>query len=369
MKVGIICQNFPPSTFEGGISHYSRLLAEALCARGHNIHALTSTEFTKDDVGREDLPPIDVIRIPGPWSWSTISNIRKVVLEKGIRALILQYSPASFKSSFRIRWAISSFPCQKITSFHTLWGGRKHDRLASLLMLLGCHKIIATNSEIMHLLENHLPFFLKKTYWIPIGSNIFRAECHREKCVSPQPVISFFGMLYPGKGLSLILDVLEELKKRGHLFRFKFIGGGMLGLKSYEDNFREDIAARGLEDTVEHLGLLPAEEVSEWIQASRFLFLPYDSGLSDRRGSFMAAIAHGKAVLTSPPAIEMPFIKNGQNSLWPLESSVQAYSSLAQRLLSDDELISRLEIGATELRSYFTWEKIAAEHELVLRQE
>jgi glycosyltransferase involved in cell wall biosynthesis len=367
MLIGIVCQNFPPAIFEGGISHYSRLLAKALCARGHKIIALTSTEFTKDQKRNKKHGEIEVIRIPGPWNWATISSIKKLVLDKDIQTLILQYSPASFKSSFRVGWAVSPFPCQKITSFHTLWGGGEHDRLVSLLMLWGCRKIIATNSEIMHLLERHLPFFLKKTYWIPIGSNILSTKCYGKEDDSSRPIVSFFGMLYPGKGLSLILDVLRELKKRGHSFRFKFIGGGMLGLKSYEDHFQKDIADRGLQDTVEHLGLIPAEEVSKLIQASRFLFLPYDSGLSDRRGSFAAAIAHGKAVLTSPPVVDMPFLRAGKNVLWPENPEVASYIRLAEKLLADDEWIRKLEQGAKELARQFSWEQIARDHELVLQ--
>jgi glycosyltransferase involved in cell wall biosynthesis len=367
MIVGIVCQNFPPATFEGGISHYSLLLAKALRARGHRIFALTSTEFTKKDRGQKEGNGIDIIRIPGPWNWATIFNIKRVVLDKGIHALVLQYSPASFKSSFRVAWAVSPLPCQKITSFHTLWGGAEHDRFVSLLMLWGCRKIISTNSEIMHLLEKHVPFFLKKTYWIPIGSNILPAKCYGKKDDSSQPVISFFGMLYPGKGLSLILDVLQELKKRGHSFHFKFLGGGMLGLKSYEDHFQKDIAARGLQDTVEHLGLMPAEEVSKWIQASRFLFLPYESGLSDRRGSFMAAIAHGKAVLTSRPVADMPFIRTGENVLWPENQKLDAYIDLGEKLLIDDGLVNKLEQGAKQLARQFSWEQIAKDHELVLQ--
>ncbi len=234
-------------------------------------------------------------------------------------------------------------------------------------MLWGCHKIIATNSEIMHLLEKHVPLFLKKTYWIPIGSNILPAKYYEKRDDSSQPIISFFGMLYPGKGLSLILNVLQELKKRGHSFRFKFVGGGMLGLKSYEDHFQKDIAGRGIQDTVEHLGLLPAEDVSGWIQASRFLFLPYDSGLSDRRGSFMAAITHGKAVLTSVPAVEMPFLKPGENALWPENPGFDSYVSLAERLLLDDELLREIEQGAEKLARQFSWEQIAQDHELVLQ--
>jgi glycosyltransferase involved in cell wall biosynthesis len=283
-------------------------------------------------------------------------------------ALIVQYSPASFKWSFRLAWALAAFPCQKITAFHTLWGGGL-DRLLGLMMLLGCRKIIATNSEVMALLERHLPFFLRKTYWIPIGSNIQPIVAQTAATHDSEgPIFSYFGMVYPGKGLSLILGTLKELKNRGTPFRFKFIGGGMMGSEDYENSLCKEIEAKGLQDRVEHLGLIAAEEASFWIQASRFVFLPYDSGLSDRRGSFMAAIAHRKAVVTTPPAVDMAFLKNGVNVVWPKKTSVEDFLPILQRLLHDDGLVAKLEKGAQELSQQFRWEKIASDYELVLHQ-
>ena len=327
MNIGIVCQNFPPASFEGGISHYSELLANALRLRGHEVCALTSSEFTR----LRDKPRypygIETIIIKGPWNYVAVSKIKEIATNKKLDSVILQYSPASFRQSFRIQWAMTRFTCQKVTAFHTLWG-KGLDRILGLLMLYGNEKIIATNSEIVTLLERHLPFLLKKTFWIPIGSNIIPSNKHKYETEFSDPLISFFGMLYPGKGLDLILDVLEVLKRRGNRFSFKFIGGGMLDYQSYEEDFRKKIEERDLNEIVDHLGLIPAEKVSDWLTRSRFLFLPYERGLSDRRGSFMAAIAHGKAVLTSPPAVEMPFFRKGINVLWPDEPSLDGYVEL-----------------------------------------
>jgi len=368
MLIGIICQNFPPASFEGGISHYSLRLARALTDRSHEVIAITSTEFTKPNDKGDGIPGLQIKLVQGPWNHQSVREIGKIAFANKLDALVLQYSPASFKLSFRLMWGLIRFPCPKITAFHTLWGG-KFDRLVGILTMMGSKKIIATNSEIMTLLERHLPIFLQKTYWIPIGSNIEPPGKKAIEVTAPKEhLLCYFGMLYPGKGLSLILDVLRELKKRGFLFRFKFIGGGMLRSHVYEENFRKEIAAKGLQDTVEHLGLITAEEVSSWIKASRFIFLPYDSGLSDRRGSFMAAIAHGKAVLTTPPAVKMAFLKNGFNVLWPEEPSVEGFLPLIQRLLCDDGLPAKIEKGAEELSRQFRWEKIARDYELVLHQ-
>lgn len=368
MKIGIACQNYPPATYEGGISHYSRLLAVGLRQRGHDVHALTSTEFARPQGAEASSDGVKIVKIQGPWDRRTVGEMRAIAKERGLEAIILEFSPASFSPSFRIAWALSRFDGQKITAFHTLWG-KGADRMLGMLTLLGSQKIIATNSEIMFLLEKYLPRFLPKTYWIPIGSNILpdlRGGAAAEP--SPKPIISYFGMLYSGKGLDLILDCLQKLGERGHPFAFKFIGGGMHDQEVYEADFRREISRRNLQNDVEHLGLVSEREVSLWLSRSRFVFLPYDRGVSDRRGTLMAAIAHGKAVLTSPPVVDMPFLKNGINLCWPDKHAIGEYLAWMERLLRDDALVERLEAGARRLSSFFDWSRIVSDHELVLRQ-
>lgn len=364
MKIGIVCQNYPPATFEGGVSHYSRLLAEHLLPGGNEVCALTSTEFAKPSESPSDAEGVEIVEIRGPWNHLSVFEIRRKIKERRLDAVVLQYSPASFARSFRITWALTRFPCKKITAFHTLWGAGL-DRLVGLLMLLGNDATIATNSEIMFLLEKYLPCFLKKTCWIPIGSNIAPQPAPTDSTVGPEPLLSYFGMLYRGKGLDIILAVLAELKSRGHSFRFKFIGGGMLDHDDYEEAFQRKIERSGLKGSVEHLGVLPEQEVSYWLNKSRFVFLPYDGGLSDRRGTLMAALVHGKAVLTSPPAVAMAFVKNGHNLLWPTDTSVTGYADLFEALLADDSMVARLEEGARRLSRHFSWDRIAFEHERV----
>ena len=80
----------------------------------------------------------------------------------------------------------------------------------------------------------------------------------------------------------------------------------------------------------------------------------------------MAAIAHGKAILTSPPNVKMPFLVNGVNTIWPEEPSSSSYADLIDGMLQDDVLIRSLENGASELGNFFKWEQIAFEHEAVI---
>jgi glycosyltransferase involved in cell wall biosynthesis len=366
MRIGIICPNFPPARFEGGISHFSELLAKSLAKLGHDIYAFASTEFSKSTSNPSSSEDINIIRIKGPWRYGSVKIIKNISVNENIDALILQYAPASYRKSFRLKWTLTKFPCEKLTAFHALYG-KDIDRLWGFLMLMGNSKIIATNSEIVHIIEKRFPFLLKKTSWIPIGSNIQLNSVLNEHEKSDDPIITYFGMMYPGKGLDLVLDVLEKLKNRKNRFHFNFIGGGIIYYPNYQNEFRKKIKKRGLNEIVDYLGFVPDNEVSKWLTMSRFIFLPYDRGISDRRGTFMAAISHRKPVLTSPPTIPIPFLKNGVNVLWPVEVLIDKYVECAESLLNDDSLVLKLEKGAETLANKLNWEKIAADYAILLQ--
>lgn len=368
MRIGIAVPNFPPARFEGGISHYSAFLGEHLSLLGHKVYAITSAEFTVPVDRSELTPSVEIIRIPGPWGFKTVKFFKGAIEDFELDVIILQYSPASFNSGFRLGWAWSSFSCQKITAFHTLWG-RSIDRFVGISVLFGSPKIIATNSEIMTILEKRIPYLLKRTYWIPIGSNILPSKDLMIEGRTPEPLVVYFGMLYPGKGVSMILDVAELLRKRGQFFSLKIVGGGGADHKSYEDEIQKEITTRRLNNSIEYVGFLPSSEISMYLKKSRVVFLPYDSGLSDRRGSFMAAIAHGKAVLTKKPIVNMPFLKKGVNVIWPDEDSVSGYADMLELLLKDNHLVNILEEGASALSRKFAWERIASEYAMVIKQE
>lgn len=366
MKIAIVCQNFPPASFEGGISHYSQKLAKYLSSRGHRVYAITSTEFSKSLNKNFKGKGLEIIYVKGPWSLKSVFSIKKIARDLKLSSIILQYSPASFDWRFRLFWAVTPFPCRKITAFHTLWGG-SFDRLLGLLNLCGSHQIIATNSEIITILEKWVPELMEKTFWIPIGSNITPVELTLNRTQETIPVISFFGMMYPGKGLGLILEVLRKLKQKGHQFKFKFIGGGMIDHEFYEIEFQKIVVKKNLHDCIQHLGLISASEASHWLNKSRFVFLPYEKGLSDRRGSFMAVVAHHKAILTSAPIVEMPFLVNNKNVIWPVTPTIDGYLEKVESLISDDKLVRSLEEGVKEISGYFSWEKISEDYEKVIK--
>ncbi|MDY7041557.1 MAG: glycosyltransferase, partial [Chloroflexota bacterium] len=93
--------------------------------------------------------------------------------------------------------------------------------------------------------------------------------------------------------------------------------------------------------------------------AADICVLPYRDGASFRRGSFMAALAHGRAIVSTTPRVPVPELRDEENILLTQPDDPPALAAAISRLARDSILRQRLADGAATLAQQFTWEKIA----------
>lgn len=133
------------------------------------------------------------------------------------------------------------------------------------------------------------------------------------------------------------------------------------------------IAELGLTDRVFWTGYTPQSEVSANLLASDICVLPYRDGASFRRGSFMAALAHGLPIVSTRPRVDVPELRHGENILLVPPDAPVALAEAIAGLAGDANLRHRLGEGAARLAQDFTWEKIAekteALYEGILRRD
>jgi glycosyltransferase involved in cell wall biosynthesis len=91
------------------------------------------------------------------------------------------------------------------------------------------------------------------------------------------------------------------------------------------------------------------------------LVMPYRDGASLRRGTLMAALAHGRPLITTTPASPTPELVDGQNVRLIPRGDAAALAEAVRRLASDGALRDALGAGASELAGRFTWDRIAAQ--------
>jgi glycosyltransferase involved in cell wall biosynthesis len=372
MNVALIEPFYPPARREGGIAHYTQCLARALATAGHPVRVLTSDEHLSEP--RADAPPagVAVEVFPHPWTRATARKMAAHLRQSGAEFVLLQYSPASYSTAFKLAWPLIRGPFKKAVSFHTLWGGKRINQLIALLLLHGSDFTIATNSEIVFLLHKYLPRGLKQNYHIPIGPNIEPAPVAAATIAALRQRLglrdnaiffAYFGMVYAGKGLRLLIETAQVAAQQASPdFQLLLIGGGISDDPQAQSELEQWIAQAKLDWHVIRTGQLPAAEVSALLQLSAAVILPFESGVSDRRGSLMAALAHGKAIVTTPPCVPIPFFINGGNMVWPEKPTPEALAELLRKICADPARRRALEAGAARLARSFAWPRIAADH-------
>lgn len=144
-------------------------------------------------------------------------------------------------------------------------------------------------------------------HWLPIFSNVPVVddagrvqEIRRQYAGGDRVLIGHFGTY--GKAISALLEpVLIKLAADSHRYTVLLVGDG-------SEQFRHLLVCKQprLADLVQAAGKLPAHHLSCHLAACDLLIQPYPDGVSTRRGSFMAAISHGRPVVTTSGELTEP---------------------------------------------------------------
>lgn len=217
---------------------------------------------------------------------------------------------------------------------------------------------------------------------IPIGSNISlappagydRAAWRAQLGVAPgETLVAYFGLLSRTKGVDTLLDALEQLPAR---VRLLVVGGEAPAPqdREYAAAVRRRLAEGPLGARVHITGHCREDEVSAHLLAADLAALPFADGASFRRGSLLAALAHGLPTVTTLKD-ERRTLNIGADSLQRLGESAllvppgdaAALAEAIARLAGDAALRARLGAAGRALAAQFSWDAIAEQHEAVYR--
>jgi len=393
LKIGLVTGEYPP--MEGGVGAFTAELAKALHELGHTIHIITSREARPPDAPRtftSAVEPIDMgfaqlhPRI-NRWRWPSLAVIADIVIRHELDVVNIQYQPAAYNMNSAainfLPWRLKNVAKTAVT-FHDLRvpylfpkAGRLRQTAVNFLAR-SADGVIATNPADFAALQ---AIFQRRgakaqrerpMVQIAIGSNItvhptnhIETEDIRQSLgLQPQAtLLGYFGFLNESKGADTLIEALAGLDGRFHLI---FIGG-QTGASDAANNqaflagLQAQIEALGLADRVHWTGFLSDARVSAHLQAADLLVMPYRDGASLRRGTLMAALAHGRPLITTAPTAPTPQLMSGENCCLVPVGDVEALGTAVQTLADDAALRQKLGRGAAELAGQFSWEKIAAE--------
>ncbi|MCX8066513.1 MAG: glycosyltransferase family 4 protein [Anaerolineae bacterium] len=373
LRIGLVTGEFPPD--EGGVGDFTLRLAEALAALGHNVHVITGPLRKTEHVVRSI--PLTVHRTVPSWRWGCWREVLRIAQEQRLEVLNLQYQAAAYGMHPAIHFLPrpSARPPVVVT-FHDLRVPYLFPKAGPLrwqiirMLARRADGVIVTNREDYLRLEGEIP--PDRLALIPIGSNIpptpppgYDRDAERARWgVSPEDLLlGYFGFLNESKGGEELIRALALLVERGVPAHLLMVGG-RVGTsdptnRAYAAFIDGLITELGLAERVHWTGYTDPPSVSAGLLATDICVLPYRDGVSFRRGTLHACLAHGRAIVTTHPAVPLPEVRDGENMLLVPPRDARALAEAVLQVWRDPALRARLEAGARALSADFSWDRIA----------
>ncbi len=372
LRLLMVTGEFPP--MEGGVADYSHIIAQRLAARGVQVHVLTS-----GDAGPSGERDGMVVYAAMPdWSFRSAYKTFGELLEQVKPDVInIQYQTAAFGMHPAINLLPRRFARYPfVVTFHDLlvpYLFPKASRLRTWVnheLARSAAAVIVTNAQDRFTLDSVSG--IDRLELIPIGSNITprlpddydRETWRRRWGVNTRAMLlCYFGFLNESKGGEELIDALGLALGREVPAHLMMIGGTVGASDPTNRLYLERVEAlifeRGLRDNVFWTGYLPNEQVSAAFVSSDACVLPFRDGASFRRGSLMAALAHGLPVVSTTPQVPTPELVADENIVLVAPNDPAGLADAIERLWRDRELARRIGDGAQELSRLFDWDPIA----------
>lgn len=396
-KVCLVTGEYPP--MQGGVGDFTRELAQALTQMGVEVSVVTSTAAGPGGWGEVKVYPVI-----DHWGWRSQSRILALARQAGAQVINIQYQAAAY----HLHPAINLLPLRQhlalsrlaslslefghwslaigrrlpiVVTFHDLkvpYLFPKAGRLREWIVMLlarSADAVIATNEEDWARLSRAVN--PARLHLIPIGSNIapqpppdYQRDAWRARLgISPtETLLAYFGFLNETKGGEVLIRALDRLVRQGVHTHLLMIGGRVGASDptnvAYLRHVEALITELGLAGRVIWTDHVPAPEVSAHFLAADVVVLPYRDGASYRRGTLMAALAHGLPIVTTTPRAgngepHLPPLVDGDNVCLVPPDSPEALANAIARLVANPELRQRLSSGAAQLAQAFGWDNIA----------
>ena len=372
MKLGLVTGEFP--AMQGGVGDYTHELARALAALDVEVHVITDVRCKDAHLPPSTFHMHPVIR---RWSFASLFHIRSLAQSLNLQLLSIQYQAAAYGLSAPIHVLPSVAGVKTVVTFHDLripylfpQAGHLREAAVTHLARSASGVIVTDPADEAELRRRG---GVKRLTQIPIGSNIApqpppgydRAAWREQMGIYPNEfLLGHFGFLNESKGGDTLIGALSALVSRKAKVKLALIGGqtgtsDAASNEAFSAEIEKLVSHYDLNDRILRTGFVDAPEVSAHLMACDAVVLPYRDGVSFRRGSFMAALAHGCPVITTHPATPLPELRDGVNVRLVPPESASAIVLAVTELLDAPELRARLGQGAHALSALFRWETIA----------
>lgn len=406
MKVLVISAAYPP--MHAGEATNTYHLCRHLAARNVEVHVLTSI----GNAGTDDVR-IQVHPLMQNWNWSELIRVRSFLKDCAPDAVFLMYIGLMYKFHpmvtflptlckrlfprvpFVTRYesafvgadpSKTGFASRVFRKLMVQWAGTTDVAYSSGTLLRDSDAVIALCERHRAMLVQEWPPVGEKMKLIPPPPNLFiasneggvaRARGRKRLGLAPDDfVVTFFGYLYPIKGVDTLLRAFAVVSAQRPEARLLFIGGkvglDVEGGASYFDEMQALARELHVEGRTTWTGAFKSEEedASLYLHASDVCVLPFLEGVQLNNSSFASMVAHGLPIIvTRGPMMDKPFA-HGENVLTCEPRDPHAVASLLLEVMDRADLRQRLQAGALKLADeWFSWDTAMEKTLAALRPE
>lgn len=363
----LLTGEFPPRL--GGVSDYSRVVAEGLANAGGIIHVWTP--LCEDAAVAELHPRITVHREITGWKRADFERIGRVLDASETPAhLLVQFAPNAFHRvglNFELaRW----LQRRKVRGdhihlmFHEVTyivkpGDSFRRRALAFLQREIVRRLLRAADRVDIAIPywermlrplDHLP--TRPYHWRPPYSNVVMVDDPTGVALLRQKLARAGQSLVIGTFGTFASDVVELLRRMmlPLLLSHSDRAGLLIGRGS--DRTAEDWIRLHpeLEGRLSATGAIDLDDVSRHIQTCDLMIQPYPGGVCAKRGSIMANLSHGVAVVTNSGEVTEPIWTDAGSDSIAVVGNEAAVVARAEQLLGDRE--ARLRVGCAALALY-----------------
>jgi glycosyltransferase involved in cell wall biosynthesis len=357
----LITSEYPPQA--GGVADYTRLVAGGLAAAGEEVHVwcpAADEEVDGADVGARG---VTVHRELGRFAPADLRRVGRMLdAHAAPRRLLVQYVPHGYGyRSLNVAfcmwlWRRAALSGDRVeVMVHEPFsafgeGSRRQDAAAVIHRLMATILLRASRRVWVSIpawgrcwrpyaLGRRVPF-----EWLPVPSTVevagdlgARAQLRARYGVGEDGLLVGHLGTYPRRVAADLERLLPSVSARDEAAAFLLLGPGGVELRARAAGGRDSLAPR-----LHATGRLPARELSAHLAACDLLVQPFPDGVSTRRTSVMAGLAHGVAVATTEGRLTEPLWAASRAVALAPAGDATALSETVARLLTDAPERARL---------------------------